>query len=384
METPQKQKEGVMVVQSMLLSPPEAKRSQDTFSAPVSPSMSRTPSQLMAMGPSSSQGSDDMMVSNTKKVERLPLSPPISPAVLQAHIIQPDEGARDPPLFPLPREDEAEVAAKTPLFPPQDDSQAAIDQHIATHGQICKEDEYRLVLATLSNVRFNTTVSENYNRNPQRWLENELKFADFYRTLKLNSAKAAAEAEVRQAAKLRRLAPAPEGGIRKKVITPRVQRQPKPRPSPQSPGLDDFTFATQARVVKAPRQPTVTVKNEQESNYAAVPDYCPPTDTLGSHAKALKTDWKGHGIPMTNDPDLHMLHEAEVQLASTLRLSAAVYLTNKRRIFQSFVERLRLGEPFRKTHAQQACKIDVNKASKLWSAFDKAGWFDEKHFVHLV
>jgi len=33
---------------------------------------------------------------------------------------------------------------------------------------------------------------------------------------------------------------------------------------------------------------------------------------------------------------------------------------------------------FRKTDAQQACKIDVNKASKLWTAFDKAGWFQNK------
>ena len=31
---------------------------------------------------------------------------------------------------------------------------------------------------------------------------------------------------------------------------------------------------------------------------------------------------------------------------------------------------------FRKTDSQKACKIDVNKASKLWSAYEKIGWFD--------
>jgi len=42
------------------------------------------------------------------------------------------------------------------------------------------------------------------------------------------------------------------------------------------------------------------------------------------------------------------------------------------------IDALRIGKEFRKTDAQQACKIDVNKASKLWSAFDKVGWLDPK------
>ena len=32
------------------------------------------------------------------------------------------------------------------------------------------------------------------------------------------------------------------------------------------------------------------------------------------------------------------------------------------------------GNEFKKTNAQQACKIDVNKASKLWTAFENVGW----------
>jgi hypothetical protein len=75
-----------------------------------------------------------------------------------------------------------------------------------------------------------------------------------------------------------------------------------------------------------------------------------------------------------------MLHEAEVNLASSLRLNCATYLTTKRRIFEGLLIKLKRGEQFRKTDSQQCTRIDVNKASKLWTAFEKVGWFDPKHF----
>jgi hypothetical protein len=67
-------------------------------------------------------------------------------------------------------------------------------------------------------------------------------------------------------------------------------------------------------------------------------------------------------------------------LAANLRLDAATYLTSKRRMFIARLNCLKISKEFRKTDAQQACKIDVNKASKLWTAFDKVGWLD-KHWV---
>jgi hypothetical protein len=48
------------------------------------------------------------------------------------------------------------------------------------------------------------------------------------------------------------------------------------------------------------------------------------------------------------------------------------------------VRALRIGKEFRKTDAQQACKIDVNKASKLWTAYDRVGWFDSEHFQQYL
>jgi len=81
-------------------------------------------------------------------------------------------------------------------------------------------------------------------------------------------------------------------------------------------------------------------------------------------------------LDLSNDPDRDLLHPSELKVASTLRLTCAMYLTSKRRIFIGRVAALRRGKEFRKTDAQQACKIDVNKASKLWAAFDKVGWFN--------
>jgi predicted DNA-binding ribbon-helix-helix protein len=85
-------------------------------------------------------------------------------------------------------------------------------------------------------------------------------------------------------------------------------------------------------------------------------------------------------LDLTNDPDRHMLHEAELNLASTLRLVCATYLCSKRRVFEARIEALKIGKEFRKTDAQQACKIDVNKASKLWQSFEKVGWFNPEYF----
>ena len=87
----------------------------------------------------------------------------------------------------------------------------------------------------------------------------------------------------------------------------------------------------------------------------------------------LLFDRQGHILPHRQ-----LLHPDEVTLAGNLRLDCATYLTSKRRIFERRLQCLRMGKECRKTDAQQACKIDVNKASKLWTAFDKVGWLDAR------
>lgn len=115
-------------------------------------------------------------------------------------------------------------------------------------------------------------------------------------------------------------------------------------------------------------------------DYKKIEDFCPPLDTLPSNNKCLKTDWKGQSMDLSTDPLINELHPAEVVLASILRLPCAVYLDSKRRIFQEKVKRMKYNLPFRRTDAQKSCKIDVNKASRLFAAFEKVGWFDESHF----
>ncbi|KTW26155.1 hypothetical protein T552_03047 [Pneumocystis carinii B80] len=112
--------------------------------------------------------------------------------------------------------------------------------------------------------------------------------------------------------------------------------------------------------------------------YELLPDFCPPTSTLDkiNHPRPLRAEWKGIPLDLSNDPHVDQLHPAEVYLASQLRLPAMVYLDNKRRIFAEYHARKEAGLGFRRTDAQRCARIDVNKASRLWQAFERVGWLD--------
>lgn len=136
------------------------------------------------------------------------------------------------------------------------------------------------------------------------------------------------------------------------------------------------------RVVKTPRETTPDAKKvaRDDRDFALLVDYSPPPHThLPSRPNPLKVDWKGAPIDLDHDPHRDLLHPDELALAANLRLDCATYLTSKRRMFVRRLEcyQQRPRKEFRKTDAQQACRIDVNKASKLWQAFDKVGWLDE-------
>ena len=93
---------------------------------------------------------------------------------------------------------------------------------------------------------------------------------------------------------------------------------------------------------------------------------------------------KANALDLSGDKLKHLLHDEELKLASALRLDCATYLTSKRRIFKRCLECIFIGKVFRKTDAQKACNIDVNKASKLWTAFYEAGWFSERLFSQYM
>jgi hypothetical protein len=121
----------------------------------------------------------------------------------------------------------------------------------------------------------------------------------------------------------------------------------------------------------------------EETDFNSLQDYSPPTFTLDDIGFP-ECNWKGEPFDLSEDPDSHLLHPEEIFLAANLRMDCATYLTNKRRIFIACIERLKVGKDFKKTNSQQACKIDVNKASKLWEAFNKVGWFDKRHFSRIL
>ena len=116
----------------------------------------------------------------------------------------------------------------------------------------------------------------------------------------------------------------------------------------------------------------------EDKEYDLIYDYSPPISSLPDKYNSLKVDWRGAPIDLDYDPHRHLLHRDELLLAANLRLDCATYLTSKRRIFKARLEALKIRKEFRKTDAQQACKIDVNKASKLWTAYEKVGWLHPK------
>ncbi len=148
--------------------------------------------------------------------------------------------------------------------------------------------------------------------------------------------------------------------------------------------LDKFTPPNRQDISGRLESPRHSTGNKSEDlAYNSVPDYTPPISTLPKgDPHILRVQWRQKSyVNLSNDPDRHMLHEAEVNLATSLNLSCAKYLITKRRIFQARFKALQEGREFRRSDSQKACKINSNKAGKLCSAFEKVGWFDKKYFL---
>ncbi|KAF2633234.1 hypothetical protein BU25DRAFT_426841 [Macroventuria anomochaeta] len=362
---------------SSLLSPPEMERSSSFGSAMPSVAL-----QYPKVDPNA----------NTQyHLPQLPMfkmpayaSPPISPFDTQTQKENMDnvseQGTLDPPLFR--RESTAgALASDVPLFSSQPSSQEVIAQHMqsADYARLASkpaEEDYKLVAQFQATV-FNQALK---NRSAYKaWRAQERKFEERY------SRSAILAGGIQKRPSPKKLAPAPAPRSRQpKValpkVAPRPAREPKPKRTPKAQILDSFEEHTGSASPKAARPATT----RDDLDYNAIPDYSPPLESLMGNEKKLKAEWKGNKLDLSNDADRHLLHEAELELASTLRLICATYLCSKRRVFQARINALKIGKEFRRTDAQQACKIDVNKASKLWQAYDKVGWFDADYFRQYV
>ncbi|KAF1938462.1 hypothetical protein EJ02DRAFT_22828 [Clathrospora elynae] len=362
---------------SSLLSPPEMKRS-GSFGSSIAPAFSHSPFSSFnsaSLKPILNTGIMTCQAAVHSNRDAY-ASPPISPYDTQSQKenmnITQEQDMRDPQLFVSC--DTAVRIADMPLFPQESaepTAQDVITQHMNSEDYARLQskpsrEDYELA------VSFRSNVFESATKHPRQWWAQERRFDDHYGRPK----------GVQKRTVLKKLAPAPSSRPRQPKVAlprlpPRTPRVPKAKRTPLTQIYDSFDTTPKSASPKPARPAT----NRDDSDYNVLPDYSPPLDTLPKgNNKCLKAEWKGQALSLTDDPDRHMLHEAELNLAGTLRLNCATYLTSKRRIFQARIDALRIGKEFRKTDAQQACKIDVNKASKLWQSYDKVGWFNPDYF----
>jgi hypothetical protein len=286
-----------------------------------------------------------------------PLSPPISPA---SKNVTPDDPptliVRDPILFP--HQPAQNATSESPLFDVGETlaTQRVVNGHVAARESSMfreasppRQDEYELAL------EFKAEVAQAFNKNRKEWFNRERAYLLEDRALQSGAGR-----------RYTNIAPAAVGARPPRGQVTKSPRPGKARPSPQRFPANRLTPDPARRVAR------------EDKDFNSLPDYCPPVSSLPAKANSLKIDWKGAPIDLRPDPHVKLLHPDEVLLAANLRLDCATYLTSKRRIFIKRIEALRIGKEFRKTDAQQACKIDVNKASKLWQAFEKVGWLEPR------
>lgn len=297
---------------------------------------------------------------------------------------------RDPILYPAGPV-EAAIPPSQPLFPPpsrialtEEAANTVVSNYMSMHKAASDQkvdqptrDDYLLTISFVS------TLGRAYNDNPGAYMKRTREETeDHYHKAKRICAKPGDKAMSIK------IAPAPtpvlakpaKRAIKAAPAVPRVRRTPKPAP---------VTKVRSSPTKGRSATPDIRLpgtKRPEDTDFRALPNYAPPTSTLpAGNPKSLKADWPSPNVlNLGSDPDRDLLHEAELNLAATLRLSCATYLCSKLRIFAARVNALRIGKEFRKTDAQQACKIDVNKASKLWTAYDKVGWFDPGYFQQYI
>jgi hypothetical protein len=328
--------------QTAMLSPPE-QTLQDTFSRKAS-----RPSMDLLMKP---------MHPNSIGRGQAPLSPPISPETRNISTAEETSSVlvRDPILFPH----QGSPSSQPPLFT-DNDTHRLVDEHVAARESTTfrevsppRNSEYELAL------EFKSQVLQAFNANRRLWQQREL-------------AQLREDNSLKSGRRYTTIAPAGPGV--------RPIRQNPSKPSVRNGGVIKVKVPRPPKQVYGRGQTPDNVKKvaREDKDFMSLRDICPPLHTLPNKPNSLKVDWKGAPIDLRNDEFAHLLHPDELMLAANLRLDCATYLTSKRRIFLKRLEAYKIGKEFRKTDAQQACKIDVNKASKLWQAFDKVHWLDPK------
>lgn len=312
---------------------------------------------------------------------KMPMSPPVSPQTMATPDVPEHDGStvKDPILYP--RNDTSPSPSHHSLFPVNEPTRyrRLVSEHIANRDiSLFRQssppmpEDYELV------IQVKSQVMRLFTQDRKAWMQKEREQLVNDRTLnsdRWNNKRYPAIAP----AKTPKIPVRVQGPKRTPVAKPdRVVKPAQARPATgprvnrvnQTPVKNTHSSTTPepGRRVVAP--------NREDRDFNALEDLCPPISSLPGKPNSLKVDWKGAPVDLTNDPHANLLHADELSLAANLRLDCATYLTSKRRIFIRRRDCAKMGKEFRKTDAQQACKIDVNKASKLWTAFERVGWLD--------
>lgn len=165
------------------------------------------------------------------------------------------------------------------------------------------------------------------------------------------------------------------------IIEVRTPKTPRPRPA--------------SKVIDPNAPPKISKGQRTDAEFeealmeTAARLYYPPSDNLDKLGpNVMKVEWKSskknYGPQeYTRFQNLKNVkfHPKEIDLAGTINMvHFAQYEESKRLIFKLWFKRKSEGLNFTKTHAQQAAHVDVNKASALWTAFDKVGWFSDEAY----
>lgn len=365
----------------VLASPPELLNSLDRFPSPT-PSNTNTNRCLFPAPMSGIQLTtpiDKMSIAAaTNPTPVTMLSPPPSPAIRRLSP-PPSSEIADRVLFP---QAEHTISLETPLFHVSEQFEPLIQNVISSSNKTKRKVDSR---PKPTDEEYNAFVScawRLYQSNPRDWLRREkanMKIMDRAGGSRVQKATATAGYTKRN------IAPARSANTGASALKPRVQARSArtPRPTPKAATIHSFAYPDNRFPTPSSPIRVRAVATREDADFEAIPDMSPPLETLPG-SKCLKADWKGTVLDLTDDPHANLLHPAELHLASVLRLSCASYLTSKRRIFQMKVERERMGLKFMKTDSQKACKIDVNKASKLWTAYEKVGWFERRYIQQYL
>lgn len=402
-----------------LLSPPSSKK-HDSFD--MSPSE-------VAMHYSSSSPIKGCSVSQGKMPVQMP-SPEISPRNKAAHAFSNPGIHRmdvDPPVVP---DDGTRHDFATPLFPPSQRTESAdleIDarntqaplaskepvEAIETHQRISSHikatsHQFRapterptnqdyLLMANM--FRKMTTM---YNESPKDYLRDLRKFNSKYTFNRLPHHRITKPgqnlrplAPASASAANRRQAGSPSPTSRKiNVATPKQPVRPRATTKRSAPRKKiagpNVKMVTPSKPRSSATKVDVSLKDRLE--FAQIPNYAPdPNTTLPRLANGevdplvlVKAMTKTHNnFKGPEDDMMAQLHPAERQLAIKCGLSGWKYAAQKRRIFKAIWKRKKFGLEVKRTHAQEACSIDVNKASSMLEAWQSVGWDDPKHYVHF-